>query len=50
MLRRTVTPLFLNVTGERLRMQGMAKAIAELRQDAEIERHVTPHMRIRLFG
>jgi integrase/recombinase XerD len=36
--------LFLNVSGERLSTQGIANVIARLRQDAGIERHVTPHM------
>ncbi|MGA8429366.1 MAG: tyrosine-type recombinase/integrase [Candidatus Sulfotelmatobacter sp.] len=36
--------LFLNAFGERLSTQGMAKIIAQLRQAAGIQRHVTPHM------
>lgn len=36
--------LFLNATGERLSTQGMANIIAQFRQAAGIERHVTPHM------
>jgi integrase/recombinase XerD len=36
--------LFLNASGERLSTQGIADVIARLRQDAGIERHVTPHM------
>jgi integrase/recombinase XerD len=36
--------LFLNTTRERLSTQGMANIIAKFREDAGIERHVTPHM------
>jgi integrase/recombinase XerD len=36
--------LFLNASGERLSTQGIANVIAQLRRDAGIERHVTPHM------
>ena len=36
--------LFLNVSGERLSTQGIANVIAQLRQEAGIDRHVTPHM------
>jgi site-specific recombinase XerD len=36
--------LFLNASGERLSTQGMTNIIAQFRQDAGIERHVTPHM------
>jgi integrase/recombinase XerD len=36
--------LFLNASGERLSTQGIANVIARLRQDAGIERHITPHM------
>jgi len=36
--------LFINSSGERLSTQGMANIIAQFRQDAGIERHVTPHM------
>lgn len=41
----TVSPaLFLNSSGKRLSTQGIANVIAHLRQQAGIERHVTPHM------
>lgn len=41
----TRTPaLFLNSSGMRLTTQGIANVIARLREDAGIERHVTPHM------
>lgn len=36
--------LFLNASGERLSTQGIANVIAQLRREAGIERHVTPHM------
>jgi integrase/recombinase XerD len=36
--------LFLNATGKRLSTQGIANVIARLREEAKIERHVTPHM------
>lgn len=36
--------LFLNASGGRLSTQGISKVIAQLRTDAGIERHVTPHM------
>jgi integrase/recombinase XerD len=36
--------LFLNATGNRLSTQGIAKIIAQLREDGGINRHVTPHM------
>jgi site-specific recombinase XerD len=36
--------LFLNASSGRLTTQGMANVIARLRQEAEIDRHVTPHM------
>jgi Site-specific recombinase XerD len=36
--------LFLNAAGERLSTQGIANVIAQLCQDAGIDRHVTPHM------
>lgn len=36
--------LFLNSSGKRLTTQGIANVIAQLRRDAGIERHVTPHM------
>jgi integrase/recombinase XerD len=38
------TALFLNVSGERLSTQGIANIIAQLRQEAGIDRHITPHM------
>lgn len=38
------TAIFLNASGERLSTQGIANVIAQLRLDAGIERHVTPHM------
>jgi integrase/recombinase XerD len=38
------TALFLNSVGNRLSVQGIAKAIARLREDGGIKRHVTPHM------
>jgi len=36
--------LFLNFVGNRLSTQGITNVISELRKDAKIERHVTPHM------
>jgi integrase/recombinase XerD len=36
--------LFLNAAGRRLSTQGISKILAQLRQDAGIDRHVTPHM------
>jgi integrase/recombinase XerD len=36
--------LFLNAAGERLSTQGIANIIAQFRQSAGIERHITPHM------
>ncbi|HJQ71459.1 MAG TPA: tyrosine-type recombinase/integrase [Blastocatellia bacterium] len=36
--------LFLNASGGRLSTQGIANVIAQLRLDAGIQRHVTPHM------
>lgn len=36
--------LFLNASGERLSTQGIANVIAQLRREAGINRHVTPHM------
>ncbi|HEX7176996.1 MAG TPA: tyrosine-type recombinase/integrase [Pyrinomonadaceae bacterium] len=36
--------LFLNSSGQRLTTQGIANVIAQLREEAGIERHVTPHM------
>jgi integrase/recombinase XerD len=36
--------LFLNASGRRLSTQGIANVIAQLRREAGIERHVTPHM------
>lgn len=36
--------LFLNSSGMRLTTQGIANVIAHLRDEAGIERHVTPHM------
>src|SRR5918912_1079945 len=36
--------LFLNSSGLRLTTQGIANVIARLREEAGIERHVTPHM------
>jgi site-specific recombinase XerD len=36
--------LFLNSSGQRLTTQGIANVIAQLREKAGIERHVTPHM------
>lgn len=42
---KTESPaLFLNAFGERLSTQGIANIIRQLRQEAGIERHVTPHM------
>lgn len=38
------TALFLNSSGKRLTTQGIANVIARLREEAGIERHVTPHM------
>jgi integrase/recombinase XerD len=36
--------LFLNAAGKRLSTQGIAKIIAQLREDGGIKRHITPHM------
>lgn len=36
--------LFLNASGARLSTQGISNVIAQLRRDAGIERHITPHM------
>jgi integrase/recombinase XerD len=36
--------LFLNARGGRLSTQGISKVLAQIREDAKIERHVTPHM------
>jgi integrase/recombinase XerD len=36
--------LFLNAAGQRLSTQGIANIIAQVRRDAGIERHITPHM------
>jgi site-specific recombinase XerD len=36
--------LFLNAAGRRLSTQGISKILAQLRRDAGIDRHVTPHM------
>lgn len=36
--------LFLNAFGKRLSTQGIANTIAQLRQEAGIDRHITPHM------
>src|SRR5205085_581447 len=36
--------LFLNASGQRLSTQGIGNVIAQLRQEAGIDRHVTPHM------
>jgi integrase/recombinase XerD len=36
--------LFLNASGKRLSTQGIANVIAQLRKEAGIERHITPHM------
>ena len=36
--------LFLNASGDRLSTQGIAKIISRFRNDAGIERHITPHM------
>lgn len=36
--------LFLNSSGTRLTTQGIANVVAQLREKAGIERHVTPHM------
>jgi len=38
------TALFLNASGSRLSTQGIANVIAQLREQAGIERHITPHM------
>jgi integrase/recombinase XerD len=38
------TALFLNSADGRLSTQGIANVIAQLRQQAKIERHITPHM------
>ena len=41
----TETPaLFLNASGKRLSTQGIANVISQLRKEAGIERHITPHM------
>lgn len=36
--------LFLNAAKERLSTQGIANVISRLRQEAKLERHITPHM------
>jgi integrase/recombinase XerD len=36
--------LFVNSSGDRLSTQGIANVIAKLRQQARIDRHITPHM------
>lgn len=36
--------LFLNASGERLSTQGIANVISQLRLEAGINRHITPHM------
>jgi len=36
--------LFLNISGDRLSTQGIANIIAQFRNEAGIERHITPHM------
>ena len=36
--------LFLNATGGRLSTQGIANVISRFREDAGIEKHITPHM------
>jgi integrase/recombinase XerD len=36
--------LFLNTYGARLSTQGISNMLAQLRRDAGIERHITPHM------
>ena len=42
---KTESPaLFLNASGKRLSTQGIANVIAQLRQEAGIDRHITPHM------
>lgn len=42
---KTESPaLFLNASGKRLSTQGIANIITQLRQEAGINRHVTPHM------
>jgi integrase/recombinase XerD len=38
------TALFLNSSRKRLSTQGIANVVAQLRREAGIERHVTPHM------
>ncbi|HWZ44583.1 MAG TPA: tyrosine-type recombinase/integrase [Candidatus Saccharimonadales bacterium] len=38
------TALFLNSSGERLSTQGITNVISQLRKEAGIERHITPHM------
>jgi integrase/recombinase XerD len=43
-LRTDTAALFLNASGKRLSTQGMTKIIAQLRREAGIQRHVTPHM------
>jgi site-specific recombinase XerD len=35
--------LFLNASGKRLSTQGIANVIAQIRREAGIDRHVTPH-------
>jgi site-specific recombinase XerD len=42
---KTESPaLFLNASAKRLSTQGIANVIGQLRQEAGIDRHVTPHM------
>jgi integrase/recombinase XerD len=42
---KTESPaLFLNTSGGRLSTQGIANVISQVRRQAKIERHITPHM------
>lgn len=40
----TSSALFLNASGTRLSTQGISNVIAQLRREAGIQRHITPHM------
>jgi integrase/recombinase XerD len=44
LIKTESSSLFLNSSDRRLSTQGMANVIAQLRRQAKIERHITPHM------
>jgi site-specific recombinase XerD len=43
-IETAIPALFLNASGKRLSTQGIANVISQLRKEAGIERHITPHM------